>query len=161
MHNASLVGMKNRLAKYVFQKINGGIVIDLGSQDINGTYREHFGPAWKYLGVDINKGKNVDVVMSGEYSIPIANDFADLLISGQCLEHVRNPFRLIKEAVRTLRKDGLIICVAPHIDSIHRYPIDTFRYNPDGMEAIFDEANCEKIESMVESKDCWYVGVKK
>ena len=40
------------------------VILDLGSQDINGCYRPLFAlPPWKYVGVDLAPGANVDVVL--------------------------------------------------------------------------------------------------
>src|SRR2546423_10564137 len=44
------------------------VILDLGSQDINGCYRPLFAsPPWKYVGVDLAPGPNVDVVLSDPY----------------------------------------------------------------------------------------------
>ena len=44
------------------------VILDLGSQDINGCYRPLFAlPPWKYVGVDLAAGPNVDVVLSDPY----------------------------------------------------------------------------------------------
>ncbi len=39
-------------------------IVDLGSCDYNGNYRPIFAqPPWRYLGVDLSAGKNVDLVL--------------------------------------------------------------------------------------------------
>jgi len=156
--------MEKMLQKHV--DVLAGRVIDVGSAQIGNseTYKKFF-DGWEYFGVDVDQKDNVDVVMTGEYEIPLPDNFADLLITGQCIEHVRNPFKLMAEAVRCLKTGGYVICIAPNRDSIHRYPIDTFRYHPDGMEAIFDEAGVTKIVCELGDKsqriiDCYFVGVK-
>ena len=47
----------------------GGSVLDVGSYDVNGTYRPLFPAGWDYLGVDIEKGPNVDLVVAGEHPL--------------------------------------------------------------------------------------------
>ena len=163
MHNASMILMKNLLAS---SGLVGGVVVDAGSFDVNGTYRTLFGPSWKYFGVDTREGKNVDIVMVDEYRIPLFSDHADLVISGQTIEHCRNPFRLVGEMARVLKPGGAIIIIAPFKWSVHRFPIDCWRFLPDGMRCLFDEAGLklDKSEIMPSKNqndvDCYAVGWK-
>lgn len=60
------------------------LVLDIGSQDINGNNRYLFGGA-KYIGIDLNPGKNVDYVSSGHNYKPQSK--FDVVISTECLEH--------------------------------------------------------------------------
>src|SRR5579863_8714989 len=86
------------------------VIVDIGSLDINGSNRYLF---WKcmYTGVDVIKGKNVDVVMKGhEYlyslkdSIPI-----DTIISTEALEHDNTYFKTLKAMYEVLRPGGLLL----------------------------------------------------
>ena len=44
------------------------VIVDLGSQDIRGSYRPIFDrPPWRYVGVDIVPGKNVELVIRDPY----------------------------------------------------------------------------------------------
>lgn len=160
MHVNSLRIMERMIKKY----LSPGKVIDIGSQDYSGCYKPLF-DGFDYIGVDIIEGKNVDVVMTGPYEIPLEDEIADIIVSGQCLEHVKNPFRLMAEACRLLKPGGYVVCIAPALDGIHRYPIDTFRFHPDGMEAIFEECNVRKVECFISKEqgnihDCCFVGKK-
>ena len=68
-------------------------VLDVGSMDLNGSYRELFDdPQWHYTGVDLEPGKGVDVVLGSPYAWgAIPSDSFDIVISGQALEHVEFP----------------------------------------------------------------------
>ena len=163
MHNASMILMKNLVAS---TRLMGGTVVDVGSQDINGTYRGLFGPSWKYIGVDQVKGKNVDIVMTSEYSIPLSEESSDVVISGQTIEHCRNPFKLVSEMARILKPQGTMILIAPFKWSVHRYPIDCWRFLPDGMKCLFDNAGISLVKSEIMSSknpndvDCYAIGRK-
>lgn len=142
-----------------------GRVLDLGSMDVNGTYRPLLPESWEYVGVDVAEGPGVDAVMAGEYEMPAGLGEFDLLISGQCIEHVRNPFRLIAAAAALLKPGGIAVIVAPHRQRIHRYPLDTFRYQPDGMRAVLEEAGLRDVEAWINDPgegegiaDCWGIG---
>lgn len=43
-----------------------------------------------YTGLDIVPGVNVDIVTTDPYHWPIEDNAFDLVISGQCMEHVEN-----------------------------------------------------------------------
>lgn len=149
MHSSSYNEMKSNLAKY-----GKGLIADIGSMSKNEakTYRD-FCP--NYLGVDIEAGPNVDLVMTAPYTISLADESVDTVISGQCLEHVRNPFKLVAESARILKKDGYMLLTAPFQWREHRYPLDTFRYLPDGMRALMEEAGMTVINTYLIENDCW------
>lgn len=155
MHTSSHNEMKANLSKY-----GKGLVADIGSmsrkRDEN-TYRE-FAP--NYIGIDIEPGLNVDLVMTGPYSIPLADESVDTVISGQCLEHVNNPFKLVLECARILKQGGHMLLTAPFQWREHKYPIDTFRYLPDGMRALMEEAGITVIKTYLIKDDCWGIGIK-
>ena len=160
MHNSSMKLMQNMLHTYYKQT---GIVVDVGSLDVNGTYRQLFN-GWLYHGVDLAMGKNVDLVMKDEFSIPLPSG-ADLVISGQTLEHCRNPFKLVVEMARLLRPNGYLFLIAPFRWTQHRYPIDCWRFLPDGMRCLIEQANLKFIDSKISKSsntedDCWAVGQK-
>ena len=92
--------------------------------------------------------------------IPLDDESFDCVISGQCLEHVRNPFKVVAEGARILKKGGYMLLTAPNEWRIHRYPIDTFRYNPDGMAALMEEAGLTTVKTYINKNDCWGIGVK-
>jgi hypothetical protein len=67
------------------------IILDLGSQDLRGSYRPIFDcPPWRYVGVDIVPSKNVDLVIRDPYNWrEVESNSTDVLISGQTFEHTR------------------------------------------------------------------------
>src|SRR5437899_2757982 len=65
------------------------VIVDLGSQDINGSYRPLFAlPPWQYLGVDLAGGNNVDIVLANPYDWrELSPASADVIVAGQTFEH--------------------------------------------------------------------------
>lgn len=163
MHACSYSEMERRLGEY-FAASNlpaGAVVVDIGSQNINGSYRALVPDGFQYIGVDKVDGRNVNVVMRSDYDTGLDADLADIVISGQCLEHVRNPFRLMAEIARITKPGGGIFIAAPFQFPIHRFPIDCWRFLPDGMRAVFEDAGLECLEAYVaHGVDCWGVGRK-
>lgn len=151
MHLPSIELMKRFTDEYI-PKDKEIKILDVGSRIIEGqeqigSYRQCFkNEKWKYVGVDIEPGNNVDVVMS-EYGIPFEDEKFDVVISGQTLEHVEFPWVFIKELARVLKKGGFMFLIAPALIHEHRHPIDTFRYYRDGMISLAKWAELEVIES--------------
>jgi len=117
-------------------------VLDVGSYDVNGTYRDLFKPPYIYTGTDIEAGPNVDIV--GWENVPDRS--FDLVISGQVMEHVERPWEWIKQVRETVIHGGLICIIVPHVQKEHKYPLDCYRFFPDGMKALFNYADIEIME---------------
>ena len=115
-------------------------ILDLGSQIVRkqpeGSYSPLFtNPKWHCLGADIVDGDNVDVVIE-PYKFPFPSNSFDVVISGQTIEHMEFPWIWFKELARVLKKGGLTCIITPAVIHEHKYPIDTYRYYPDGMKAL-------------------------
>lgn len=116
-------------------------LLDVGSFDVNGSYRKMVEKrGWKYTGLDIAPGKNVDVVTENPYRYPIADGAFDVVISGSTMEHVPAIWRWIPELARVLRPGGLLAIITHIHWELNHFPPDCWRILPDGMEFLFDEA---------------------
>ncbi len=117
-------------------------ILDLGSRVVKGqeklgSYRQLItNNKWNYIGVDTDTGENVDIVLKDGYKFPFKDEEFDVIISGQTLEHIEYPWVWMTELARILKKRGLCCIIAPAVIHEHRYPIDTYRYYPDGMKAL-------------------------
>ena len=142
MHISSYNRMKYLVEWYKpYIKREGAIkVLDIGScaYGIDGTYKEFLSDsAFQYHGLDMVPGPNVDIVPKDVYSWDeIANDTYDLVISGQCFEHIEFPWLTIKEIARVLKPSGFCIITAPNAGMEHKAPMDCYRYFADGMSAL-------------------------
>lgn len=114
------------------------LILDLGGLDVNGSYREYFDiPPWRYQGLDMTPGKNVDIVLQNPYHWKeIASDSADVLISGQAFEHIEYFWITMLEIARVLKPGGLCCIIAPSGGFEHRYPVDCWRFYSDGFSAL-------------------------
>ena len=138
-------------------------ILDVGSYNVNGTYKPLFeNQNWKYTGLDIVEGPNVDITVDkyGEWKNIQDNSF-DVIISGQCLEHVESPWLIAKGIERVLKPGGVIFIVVPFLQGIHRYPIDCWRILPDGLEYLFcRHCSLNKLLCGVKKGDSFFCGVK-
>jgi SAM-dependent methyltransferase len=161
MHKASYKEMKKVLEERLPGE--GGLIADIGSLDVNGCYKPLIPDSWDYTGIDEIEGANVDIVIT-DCKIPVPDNHFDFIISGQCFEHVKNPFKLMKELARVLKDGGTVVVVAPFIFAQHHRP-DCFRYLPDGWESLFEESGLTLEDSYFNNAhkrnvDCWAIGKK-
>ena len=121
-------------------------IIDIGSLDINGSYKELFNnKRWKYIGIDIIEGSNVDVVLKEQYKLPFDDNSIDIIISGQSIEHMSHPWLMMEEIGRILKNEGFCCMIAPGCGPPHEEK-DYWRIMPDGMRMFADIANLQVIE---------------
>lgn len=149
MHQSSLENMLAFRKKYLDPRKNDLLLIlDLGSLDINGSYRHYFDVfPWKYMGMDMNPGKNVDIVLKNPYRWQeIKSNSADVLISGQAFEHIEFFWITMLEIARVLKPGGLCCIIAPSGGPEHRYPVDCWRFYPDGFAALTRFAKLDLLE---------------
>ncbi len=149
MHLSSYRNMEkfvNRyLAAYRDEKLE---ILDVGSQDVNGSYRPLFvNPNWHYAGLDIVEGDNVDIVIKSIYDwCDLKSNRYDVVISGQAFEHIEYFWVTMSEIARVLKQEGWCCLVAPSSGEEHRYPVDCWRFYADGMKALARYAGLQKVE---------------
>jgi len=137
MHQSSYAKMKSFKEQFLSEEQLLS-VLDLGSQDVNGSYRKIFEHKnWKYSGADMVPGSNVDIVLNNAYAWKeIKSNSVDVLISGQALEHIEFFWVTMLEVFRVLKPGGICCVLAPSSGPEHRYPVDCWRFYPDGLSAL-------------------------
>lgn len=137
-------------------------VVELGSQDVNGSLRDHCPPGARYLGLDMEAGRGVDLVVAPGGSLPLADGSADVVVTSSAFEHDVCFWETFLELVRILRPGGLLYVNAPSNGTFHRYPLDCWRFYPDAGLALVGWAGrrgvaVELVESFVArpGKDGW------
>ena len=150
MHQSSLDKMKSFSERYLYPFQSQSLrILDLGSQNIGGSYRSIFsGPNWKYVGADLLEGDNVDLVLKNPYKwSEIDSSEFDVVISGQAFEHIEFFWLTIGEISRILKPGGFCCIIAPSSGHEHRYPVDCWRFYPDGFSALARYGGLDVIES--------------
>jgi hypothetical protein len=146
MHTSSMAHMR-RLVDTYLKGQNDLNIVDIGSWDVNGSYKPLLsGPGWRYCGVDLAAGPNVDVVMTSPYQLPMASHSVDVLVSGQAFEHIEYFWLTWLEICRVVKPGGLIFLIAPSRGPEHRYPQDCWRFYPDGFRALANYGSLQLIE---------------
>jgi SAM-dependent methyltransferase len=156
MHQTSLEKMK----KFIFDYLcfnQEFTILDVGSLSVNGSYKEIFNKKnWKYVGADIVKGENVDVVLKNpfDWSKELKDDLFDIVVSGQTFEHVERPWEVMTEISRVM-KPGAICCIIAPSNGEYHEPPDCWRFYSDGMKALANYANLEVISCVTDNAGEW------
>jgi SAM-dependent methyltransferase len=130
-------------------------ILDVGSAVVTEGHRSNreamANPSWHIVGLDIEAGQNVDVVVADYYDwCEIKDNSVDVVTCSQVLEHTEFFWITILEIARILRSNGLAFIVAPGSGPLHRYPVDCWRFYDDGLPALARWADLTVIESRVQ-----------
>lgn len=150
MHASSMRAMARFVADHLSDRRGAPMrVLDVGSMDVNGSYRTLFDdPAWSYTGLDAEEGAGVDVVLPSPYGWQaLPTDTYDVVVSGQAFEHIEFPWVSILEVARVLKPGGLFCMLVPSAGYEHRYPVDCWRYYPDGARALARWADLDVVSA--------------
>ncbi|MGH8220857.1 MAG: class I SAM-dependent methyltransferase [Steroidobacteraceae bacterium] len=120
----------------------GKIAIDFGcgSQPYRPLFASH---GLQYYGVDF-EGGDIPILSNGRVDAP--DSCADLVLSFQVLEHVRDVDRYLQEARRLLRRDGCLILSTHGNWLFHPHPEDHRRWTRQGLLAELRKNGFEIIE---------------
>ena len=145
MHPSARAQMAWCIENYM-SKGQGYHVVDFGSRISDGQQSTHrdllSGYDIRYTGVDIDAGRNVDVVMTQPYRIPMRSSTVDVVLTGQVFEHIPFFWASFLELARILRPGGQIFLTAPSRGHTHDV-YDCWRYYPDSMRALAAMARLE------------------
>lgn len=117
--------------------------LEVGSMNVNGSVRPFF--TGRYLGVDIAPGPGVDLVMDmGEFDGTLDSDWT-VVVSTECLEHVRRPWRAVAQMANLCEPEGHVIITARGYDErgcweVHAHPVDAYRFSELAMRTLAEDA---------------------
>lgn len=127
-----------------YEDVWGKRVVEAGSYNVNGSVRsfiQNMHPL-VYIGTDIREGPDVDMVMdAGDLPAMLGNGFADLVISTEMMEHVRNWRSAMNGLIAVLREGGVLVVTtrSPGF-GVHDFPEDHWRYTTNQMKDIMEGA---------------------
>lgn len=135
-------------------------VVEIGSQDVNGSLRAVCPPNFNYIGVDFQMAKGVDIVLNDPYSLPFEDNSVDIVLSSSCFEHSEMFWLVFLEILRVLKNNGIFYLNAPSAGDYHRYPVDCWRFYPDSGHALISWGkrsgyNPRLLESYIQKGGSW------
>lgn len=93
-------------------------------------------PGDRVVRLDLSPGPDVDIA-GDAHDLPLLDGSVDAILLLRVLEHVKDPVRVVSEALRVLRPGGMFIAVVPFLEPYHRNPTDHSRFCRDGVERLF------------------------
>lgn len=141
MHLTAEKNVTRFFETYVYNKNENSMILEIGSY-IGGFSIRSLKPSDStYIGVDLENGPGVDVVLEDQYKLPFEDNTFDYVISSSCFEHSEFFWLTFLEIIRVLKPTGVFYLNAPSNGSYHRYPVDCWRFFPDSGLALSKWAN--------------------
>jgi SAM-dependent methyltransferase len=122
-----------------------GDVLDIGCG--NKPYEELFtGNSKSYTGCDVTQSdrNKVDIVCAAT-ELKFHDEQFDTIFSTQVMEHVDDPQKMLKEAWRVLKRNGVFILSVPFCWELHEEPYDFYRYSKYGLTALLEREGFEIV----------------
>ena len=96
---------------YINNHFNKDIdILEIGSLDVNGNMRNLFNFCKSYIGIDLEEGPNVDLVLNGT-DIHKLNKKFDIIISCECFEHAKD-WKIIFEKMCQISKPNSFVVIS-------------------------------------------------
>lgn len=150
MHPTAL--QTGRLFFETYWQSNYHNILDIGSRDVNGSLRSVKPEAAAYLGVDLQPGPGVELVLQDPHHLPLDDQSVDIVVSTSCLEHDPLFWLTFGEMLRVLKPGGILYINAPSNGGYHGYPFDHWRFYPDAGRALVQWAErLERPVTLIES----------
>jgi SAM-dependent methyltransferase len=108
------------------------LLVDFGCGDM--PYRSVIEPSvGKYLGVDLEMNPKAEHHIDFDSKTTLPDNYADIVLSNQVLEHVDSPSGYLKEAMRILKPGGTLILTTHGYWFYHPTPNDYWRWTSAGL----------------------------
>jgi len=111
-------------------------VLDVGSYDVSGSSIRDFFVKNNYIGVDLIKGPNVDIVLDGAELHKLNQKF-DIVISCECFEHAKNWKKIFLSMYNQCKEDGYVIFTCASRGRIEHGTLRTINSDSPGTNGIY------------------------
>ena len=133
-------------------------ILEIGSKDYWNTqnFRSIF-PNFEYIGVDMEDGKGVDVIIDFTDDLDIIKNKLNkkkfnTIFCFSVLEHCKNPFKMCENITNILEKNGFIFIGVPFTWRIHSYPSDYWRFTSEGIKILFSNFDFKHYDNNISSR---------
>lgn len=125
-------------AKFLKNYCSSGMsrILEIGSFDVNGSLRIHKPDNISWIGVDLEPGKGVDVVVQPNAPLPFPDNYFDLVVATSVFEHDISFWKTMAEMSRVASDTAFIYVSAPSNGPVHKHPLDVYRFYPDAGIAL-------------------------
>lgn len=125
-------------------------------------YKKMFSYA-DYESTDINKSSDKNLKEQHSFicsldNIPKKDNFYNIIICTQVLEHVEFPQKVINEFYRVLKPGGKLFLTAPQSAPIHEAPYNFYNFTLFGLKSLFVNAGFKVISIKPKGGFFWCLG---
>ena len=123
-----------------------GVVVDIGGEATN--YRGTFQPPrhqvleWSIVNIDPSSG--ADIIAPAD-NIPLPDQYADVVLMTEVLEHLQNPEAALAETERLLKPGGIMIATMPFMYQVHGDPHDYTRWTAYALKLKIEQTGMNVI----------------
>jgi SAM-dependent methyltransferase len=136
----------------IYCNLDDADVMEIGAYNVNGTLRDHVRAGTRYVGVDMEAGPGVDLVVHPQEPLPFDDEAFDFVVASSVFEHDPCFWDSFLNMARKTKVGGYIYLNVPSNGTIHRYPNDCWRFYPDAGSALAQWAQRQGLEvNLVES----------
>lgn len=121
---------------------NPQTLIDLGAG--RRQFRKLFDFIPKTIAIDFYPYPGMDLVIDLTRPFPVTDNLADVIILSNVLEHISEPYDLLKECYRILKPQGRLLLTVPFFIKIHQAPYDFYRYTSYGLKYLLKRAGFQR-----------------
>jgi predicted SAM-dependent methyltransferase len=125
--------------KYLTHIAKDRSILEVGSYNVNGSFRSFLDCAGSYIGVDITPGPGVDQICNiHDLVSSFGENSFDMVICTEVLEHVEDVLGAINQ-LKMVSKDYVVITVPSTGFPRHNYPSDFWRLTRKDFEYLFSD----------------------
>jgi len=133
-------------------------ILEVGAFDVNGSLKDFKSEDCEWVGVDLEPGKGVDIVIERASRLPFEENSFDLVVATSIFEHDPTFWLTFNEMLRVVKPNGFIYICAPSNGWVHRYPMDVYRFYPDAGVGLVewgrrDHPELRLVESFISERD--------
>jgi SAM-dependent methyltransferase len=140
-------------------------ILDVGSAIVDPTQKSNRlvfdNPQWRMIGLDIEPGLNVEVVVKDPYDwTEIESGSVDVVTCSEVFEHAEFFWITMLEIARVLKVNGLAFITSPGSGPLHRFPVDCWRFYDDSFHALGKYSQLLLLESQVQWAPAYRKGMQ-
>lgn len=124
------------LAMDIYVDLAKASVLEIGSQAFNGSLRTRALPGTHYVGIDMEEGDGVDLVVEPATPFPVEDGSFDFVFATSVFEHDPSFWVTFLEMCRATKDGGFIYINVPSNGVVHGYPEDNWRFYPGAGKAL-------------------------
>jgi SAM-dependent methyltransferase len=123
-------------------------ILEIGSQNINGTVRTFFPQASEYIGIDLGLAECVDWVVPGEL-LELPDGWADITISTECFEHCEAWEKVFKNMIRMTKSGGVVIFTCASTGRLTHGTIDSDEWHSPFTTSYYKNLDVDNITEKI------------